>query len=335
MMLTQFGNTNISPNSLVCVTPTHNEGRIIEEFIQHHRKLGDISFLIIDDRSTDDTLNFLLEQPDVTIFHPAKDSHFRDDKKLWIQELLNDFCPNRWALCLDADEQLIYRDMEHRNIRDLIAQLERKNADSFPAVMLDMYADKSLSEHYFSGDNLKQAFPYFDDLSTYRVIYKKQLKLFHARGGMRFRLFARVHNRLIQPGLSLRFNRPHNRFLVQAKRKIDQAARIFNDSHYGESNYLPNSLKVPLIYWKKGMRWDEHYIKDTKRQSNEIGALLHFKMAKGIAGIEYIANRGQHVNDSLFSKWIMSTNNFENINPHCSDSRRYTDSSSLYGDLAR
>ncbi len=335
MKLTQFGYAKCSPDSLVCVTRTHNEGRIIEDFIQHHRKLGDISFLIIDDHSTDDTSNILLKQPDVTLFHPTKDSHYRDDKKLWVQELLNDFCPNHWALCLDADEQLIYRDMEHRNIRDLIAQLESKNADSFPAVMLDMYADKPLSEHFFSGGNLKHAFPYFDDLSTYRIIYKKQLKLFHARGGMRFRLFAKVRNRLIRPGLSLRFNQSQNRVLVQTKRKIDQVARFFSDSSFGESNYLPNSLKVPLIYWRKGMKWDEHYIKETKRQSNEMGALLHFKMAKGIAGIEYIASRGQHVNDSLFSKWIMSTDNFENINPYYSGSRRYTDSSSLYGGLSR
>ena len=333
MKLAQFGHSKISPDSLVCVTRVHNEEHMIEDFIQHHRKLGDISFLIIDDRSTDDTSRILLQQPDVTLFHPVKDSHYREDKRVWVQELLNRFCTNRWTLCLDADEQLIYRDMEHRGIHDLIARLERENADSFPAVMLDMYADKPLAEHFYSGGGLKRSFPYFDDLSTYRVMYKRQLKLSHARGGMRFRLFARTRKKLVQPGLPLRFNERRNRILVETKRKIDQITRIVSDPIFGRSGYRPNSLKVPLIFWRTEMKWDEHRIKETKRQSKEMGALLHFKMAKGITGIEYIADRNQHVHDSLYSKWILSTENLGFINPYCSDSRRFTDSSSLYGGL--
>ena len=333
MKLIQFGGIKLCPDSLVCITRVHNEEHMIEDFIQHHRKLGDISFLIIDDRSTDDTSRILLRQPDVTLFRPVKDSHFRDDKRVWVQELLNKFCTNRWALCLDADEQLIYQDMEHRNIHSLVAQLEHKNADSFTAVMLDMYADKPLAEHFYSGGSLKRSFPYFDDLSTYRVMYKRKLKLFHARGGMRFRLFARARNRLIQPGLPLRFNERRNRILVETKRKIDQISRIVSDPIFGRSGYRPNSLKVPLIFWRSEMKWNEHHIKETKRQSKEMGALLHFKMAKGIAGIEYIADRSQHVHDSLYSKWILSTENLGFINPYFSDSRRFVDSSSLYGGL--
>ena len=316
MKLTQFGYSKISPDSLLCVTRVHNEGHIVEDFIQHHRKLGNVSFLIIDNHSTDDTSRFLMQQPDVTLFHPTKDSHYREDKKLWVQELLNRFCSNRWALCLDADEQLIYQDMEHRDIRDLIGLLERRNADSFPAVMLDMYADKPLAEHFFSGGNLKRSFPYFDDLSTYRVMYKRQLKLFHARGGMRFRLFARVRKRLVQPGLPLRFNERQNRLFVETKRKIDRISRIVSDPFFGRSGYLPNSLKVPLIFWRTEMKWDEHYIKETKRQSIEMGALLHFKMAKGIAGIEYLAGRNQHAGNSLYARWILSTENLGDINPY-------------------
>ena len=335
MKLVQMGHAKISPDSLICVTRVHNEGKLLEDFIQHHRNLGKISFLIIDDRSTDGTSNILLKQPDVTLFHPVNDSHYREDKKVWVQELLNKFCSNRWALCLDADEQIVYRDMEYRNIHNLITQLERRNVDSFPAIMLDMYADKPLAEHFFRGGNLKCAFPYFDDPSTYRIIHKKGSKLFHAIGGMRFRLFARVRNRLIQPGLSLRFNERPNHLLIHTKRKIDQIAKIINDPVYGKQDYLPNSLKVPLIFWRTEMKWDEHYIRETKKQSSEIGALLHFKMAKGIAGIEYTAIRGQHVNESLYSRWIMSTGNVGRVNPYYSDTRRFKDSSSLYREILR
>ena len=322
--LFQTGENKILPDSLACITRVHNEEKLLEEFFRHHRALGRISFLVIDDRSTDSTPEILDRQPDVTVFRPQEDSHYRDHKKVWVQELLDSYCANRWALCLDADEHLIYRDAEHRDIQELIARLERLEADSFPAIMLDMYADRPLAEHHYSGGSLAEAFPYFDDPSTYRVMYKRRSRLFHASGGMRFRLFAKTRRKIIPPGFPFRFNIRRGKFVLFLKRKLDQAARFVSDRIVGTPGYRPNTLKVPLIFWRQGMKWDEHNIAGVRRQSTETGALLHFKMAKGISGIEYLADRNQHAGDSLYSRWILSTGDLGEINPVCSVSRKYT-----------
>ena len=333
--LTEFGERKILPDSLVCILRVHNEAPILGEFFRHHRKLGAVSFLVVDDRSTDATPDILREQPDVTVFHPADDSHYRNDKKLWVNELLDRYCTDRWALCLDADEHLVYRNMESRTVHDLIAQLEREKADGFPAVMLDMYADKPLAEHSFSGGSLKDEFPYFDDPATYRVRYKKRARLFHASGGMRFRLFARKTGKIVPPGFPLRFGARRGKFRLFCKRKLDQVVDTIHKRILRNKLYRPNSLKVPLIYWREGMAWDEHNIADVKRQSAEMGALLHFKMAKGIGGIEYLADRGQHAGEGLYSRWILSTENLEEINPVCPASRKFIDSPSIYGGSRR
>ena len=330
--LIQFGEKKLSPSSVICILCVHNEQKIIEEFFRHHRNIGEISFFVIDDRSTDSTSDILARQPDVTVFHPVGDAQFRVDKKKWFKELLDEYCTNCWSLCLDADEHLIYRDVESRNIHELIEQLKQEGVDNFPAVMLDMYADKPLSEHFYSGGRLEHAFPFFDDPSTYRVMCKKHSKLFYARGGMRYRLFAKAQKRLIEPGLPLHFNKRRNSLLIESKRKIDQIARIIRDPIFGKSGYRPNSLKVPFIFWRRGMTWDEHKMSEMKKQSKEMGALLHFKMAKGIGGIEYIADRGQHVNDSLYSKWILSSEHLREVNPYNPVSKRFVDSGTLYDD---
>ena len=333
--LTEFGERKMPPNSLACILRAHNEAAILEEFFRHHRTLGRISFLVIDDRSTDGTPEILERQPDVTVFRPAENSRYRDHKKLWVQELLDSFCADRWALCLDADEHLIYRNAEHRDIHELIAQLERLEADSFPAIMLDMYADRPLAEHRYAGGGLAKAFPYFDDPSTYRVMYKRRARLFHASGGMRFRLFARTRKNVIPPGFPFRFDVRRKNHVLFLKRKVDQFARFLNDRIVGTPGYRPNSLKVPLIYWRRGMTWDEHNIPGVRRQSTETGALLHFKMAKGISGIEYLADRNQHAGDSLYSRWILSTEKLGEINPRSSISRRYESSQSVYNFVGR
>ena len=313
-----------------CVMCVHNEGKILEEFFRHHRSIGIDSFLVVDDRSTDETANILSNQPDVTIFHPKNDSQFRDDKKDWMTELLNRYCSNSWVLCLDADEHLVYRDMESRSVQDLTAELEQENLDSFPALMLDMYADKSLAEHSFTGGRLIDAFPYFDEPSSYRIMYKRNSRLFHASGGMRSRLFAKYGKRIIPPGFPLRINKRRSDAFIFLKRKIDQLAKAYRNSLFGPDGYRPNSLKVPLFVWKKEMNWDEHNLTSQKGQSKEMGALLHFKMAKGIDGVKYIAQRGQHAGQSQYARWILSADKLGEINPVYLGSKQYLNSDTIF-----
>lgn len=45
-----------------------NEGNRLIPFLRHYRKLGVTSFFVVDDQSTDGTLDLLLSEPDVRAF---------------------------------------------------------------------------------------------------------------------------------------------------------------------------------------------------------------------------------------------------------------------------
>lgn len=57
---------------LACVALTHNEMRILPEFLAHYRRLGVDRFFLVDDHSTDGSRDYLMAQDDVTLYEPRR-----------------------------------------------------------------------------------------------------------------------------------------------------------------------------------------------------------------------------------------------------------------------
>ena len=98
--------------NMPCVVLAHIEALILPEFLRHYRDIGVDRFFIVDDRSTDGSLDFLRAQPDVTIFTPVEGSTYRKDKRFWRAELLDTYCSGKWVVVPDVDEHLVYRGIE-------------------------------------------------------------------------------------------------------------------------------------------------------------------------------------------------------------------------------
>jgi hypothetical protein len=144
--------------AMPCVALCHNERNILKDFLEHYRSLAKIAFLIVDDRSTDGSREFLLQQPDVTLFQPIPGSTYREHKRYWRQELLDAYSDGKWCLAPDIDEHFVYLGMENKPLPDLITEIEREGAEAMCAFMLDMYADKPLADHVYSGGGGGAAF---------------------------------------------------------------------------------------------------------------------------------------------------------------------------------
>ncbi|MFK7903364.1 MAG: glycosyltransferase family 2 protein, partial [Nitratireductor sp.] len=164
----------IKQNSVFCITLAHNEMNILPDFLAHYRSMGNISFLIVDDHSTDGSLEYLKEQPDVTVFSPVEGSTYSEHKRIWRRDLMNHYCHQEWCLMPDVDEHFVHLGMEERNIHALIEDLEEEGAQTVLTGMLDMYADKPLSEHHYNGGGLRSAFEYFDGQSNDFMSYRLQ-----------------------------------------------------------------------------------------------------------------------------------------------------------------
>ncbi|UCD29378.1 MAG: glycosyltransferase [Planctomycetota bacterium] len=154
---------DIYPHNILCCVVIRNEILRLPYFLTYYRQKGIDKFLVVDNHSTDGSLEYLLEQPDVFVWQSDYSFNKANFGAGWFELLLRRYGIGHWVLIVDADELLYYPDCETKSITDLCRQLDRKNKRAFNAILLDMYSDKSIqATHYGSGQNFLEVCPYFD-----------------------------------------------------------------------------------------------------------------------------------------------------------------------------
>ena len=166
-----------------------NEMMRIEYWLRHYRSLGVAHFLIVDNASHDGTAEFLMQQPDVTLWttpHSYKVSRFGVD---WLTCLQHKYGHNRWCLTVDADELLVFPSSQTRSLPDLVQHLEARGQDAFGALMLDMYPKGPIAGvSYSRGSNPLDVLEWFD-ADNYRAKLHPVFGNLWIQGGVRDRLF--------------------------------------------------------------------------------------------------------------------------------------------------
>nr|WP_229583455.1 glycosyltransferase family 2 protein [Paracoccus sp. S-4012] len=147
---------------LAVVACVRNEMFMLPSFLAHYRKLGVESFLISDNCSTDGTLDYLLEQPDVVVF--SCDTQYRKSVYgvAWQQAMLANFRMGRWSIVVDADELLVHPDSDRQSLAEFLAAVDAEGADSVTCLMLDMYPRGLLENASFEGENPFEVAAYAD-----------------------------------------------------------------------------------------------------------------------------------------------------------------------------
>jgi len=337
--LSRIGPENAVLGSVPCVALVHNEMNILSDFLEHYRSLGIISFLIVDDHSDDGSRDYLLEQNDVTLFSPRKGSTYTKHKRVWRSELLDSYAANLWCLAPDIDEHFVYGNIENKSLANLIEELEFEGAEAFHATMVDMYADKPLSEHKYAGGGLARSFPLFDDARGYRMLpapkrFRRQyptpfLMVF---GGMRERLFIGTGNQptRLQRYLLDRFAGMEGPINPGPKRRAGALlTRRMTRNLFSHEPFT--CTKLPLLKWRKGMGFSggSHAVSAPLKLSSHSGALLHYKFTRGVTGLNYIAERGQHAGGAIHYRRILEQRELLNLSPVSTYTTCFTDSASL------
>lgn len=139
-----------SYRATVCAI-VHDEMYFLEAFLAHYRALGADRFIILDDRSTDGSAEFLAGEPDVMVvesdlryfakiaYPPETAGRYRETRavRLWRDQMLDRFCRDMWAVVVDPDEFLSLP--EGQGLPDLGAALAAEGAEAAWGVMVDMY----------------------------------------------------------------------------------------------------------------------------------------------------------------------------------------------------
>jgi hypothetical protein len=158
---------NAEPNRFIdmpCILVARNEMQRLPYFLEYHRALGVDWFLVVDNNSTDGSVSYLLNQPDVSVWHTKEPYHESNFGTRWTTELLDRYGAQIWTLILDADELFVYPDSDqYRTLADFTMDLEQEGCSAVAAAMLDMYSDVPIAETVYEiGSNIQELCRYFE-----------------------------------------------------------------------------------------------------------------------------------------------------------------------------
>lgn len=179
----------IKPGDIFLFCTLRNEKVRLPYFLQYYRDLGVNHFFFVDNDSTDGSLEYLKDQPDVSIWHTQssyKRARFGMD---WINWLLLRYAHGHWALTVDPDEFFQFPFCDTRPIRALTDWLDASSIKSFSAMLLDMYPKGRIdAEPYKAGQDPVEIACWFDS-GNYTIEKNKRFGNLWIQGGPRARVF--------------------------------------------------------------------------------------------------------------------------------------------------
>jgi len=329
-----------APLEIRLLAHVRDERTRLPNFVTHHRAIGVDRFFIIDNDSEDESVDWLLREPDVHVFHTAEP--YREQRAVWKRSLLDRWCDGHWTLQLDADELFVYPHVEAAGLRRFCDALEKEAVRGVHAVMVDMYGNDPIDQVvYRAGDSFLSTCPYFD-AEGYRIDWFSKNKRerspgappFQVRGGLRERLF---YPRTTTPTAleralggwfwDIRAERPRGGPSWKLLRRLVRRTARGN---------APSLSKVPLLRWGPDLKVDTtfaaafHTVEPPVPLSACWAGILHFKFFADFA--ERVATalaRGQHALSSAEYRRYQSRLGEAGLVAHGPVTRRYESSRSL------
>ena len=179
----------IGSDDLLAFSTLRNEIARLPFFLDYYRDMGINHFLIVDNGSTDGSLDYLAAQPDVSVWSTNasyKRARFGVD---WLNWLQMKYGHDHWNLVVDPDEFLVYPFCDTRPLRALTDWLDASSIKSFSAMLLDMYPKGRIDEQpYEAGQNPIDIASWFDS-GNYTISRNKKFGNLWIQGGARARVF--------------------------------------------------------------------------------------------------------------------------------------------------
>ena len=304
-----------------------NEALRLPHFLAYYTKLGIDRFFIVDNCSTDRTIEILRRNRNCHIF--------RTDQKMadaragmdWIEPLLSEYGEDQWCLIVDADELLVYPNSESTPLAALCQSLDRMNANAMPCIMIDMYPEGSIEKvKYREGQSFIDASPFFDR-GGYKLLESADVPMII--GGPRLRMF--------NPDVPDRRTAHVRRWIVGCITRIPILRRFLPKLRklpilHRPKPHPPILNKVPLVRWNRDMTFTSaaHFVRGARIASARC-ALLHFKFLGDFNRRvnEEMARRAYFMNGAEYELYSMLIRRQTGIDFGCPFSTRYTGTQQL------
>ena len=164
-----------------------NEMLRLPFFLDWYRSRGISHFVIVDNNSTDESVEFLKAQTDVTLYS-TNDSFVKALCGLtWLDELRDKYGKDQWCLTVDCDELLRFPFDDLINIPELCRYLNTNAYEGLFSLLVDHYSDQIKPHKLIAGDSFYDHSPYFDH-SGYITRDSSAFPFIGVSGGPRYRL---------------------------------------------------------------------------------------------------------------------------------------------------
>ena len=180
---------SIGSEDILVFCTLRNERIRLPYFLRYYRDLGVEHFLVVDNGSDDGSREYLLEQPDVSLWsasHSYKRARFGVDWLNWLQMRHGH---GHWTLVVDPDEFLVYPFCDTRPLRALTDWLDASSIRSFGAMLVDMYPKGEITAiPYAEGQDPFEITSWFDS-GNYMISRNSRYGNLWIQGGPRARVF--------------------------------------------------------------------------------------------------------------------------------------------------
>ncbi|MGZ8216667.1 glycosyltransferase family 2 protein [Methylomagnum sp.] len=199
---------DIGPDEILCCLVARNERPRLPFFLEYYRQLGVDRFFVIDNGSTDGSVEWLLQQPGVHVWCSELSFKRANFGSSWFELLLRRYGVGHWCLTLDSDEFMIFEGSPRRSLKDFCRDLDRRDKRVATGLLLDLYGQRPVSEtRYQEGTDPLSLCQYFDRKFYHTLLkesgpYRSQDLYF---GGARQRVFPTKHDYLLTKSVLLRY----------------------------------------------------------------------------------------------------------------------------------
>ena len=148
------------PTDPILIVVVKDDIQRMQAFFPHYRRLGFHQFIIIDNMSSDGTLEYCSEQKNTRVYQVA-DKYATERKEAWVERVICMTGSNRWYGVADSDEFLNFVDSEEHQISDLIQKAQLLGHRGIRGILLDMYSENALFDQA-NGSSFLQEKRLFD-----------------------------------------------------------------------------------------------------------------------------------------------------------------------------
>jgi hypothetical protein len=293
LKLLKDANVRLS-NGIPLVCPVRDEMTFLPGFLDHYRKMGVTEFLFIDNDSRDGTTDYLLAQQDCFVFHTSDSFRASNYAMLWINQIKEELEIDGWLIYVDADEHLVYPDIENTDIRKFCETVRRAGFDCVNAAMIDMYPQGSFLDLAFEPDrNGPDVMEWFDADYIFREWPsrpwdRRRSFVLQVLGGPRCRLLSTLDAEANHGALFYTFANQVDRIVDRIPLGLlPMLARV-------APREMPALQKRPINFVKPGFQYLNSHTCTNVNAACDMTALLHYKFCGELKGRFAMKSAGNH-----------------------------------------